>query len=181
MTHETKAAPSKRRAHARRQLRLALAARPNLKGSIGRTRRKDSVLHNLSDDQTARLGYWLSKLPIHKVLKKLRAPAPDGFGLHLKRTTLVRYYRHLLKISSPAWQEAAQLVEASQPSKLAKDPAALCAAVRLQQRVYELSLNLRQDPELLFFLWNEIHRQQEAQLKLQIAQFKCMRTPGSHT
>lgn len=54
--------------------------------------RADSVLAQLTDEQQAQVYDWLQSLGYSETIKRVAAPAPDGFGIKTYRQSLHRFY-----------------------------------------------------------------------------------------
>jgi hypothetical protein len=113
--------------------------------------RSDSTLAKLTEHQLTDLFDWCGDLSFEEVIKKAAQPAPEGLGLKLHKTTLVRFFReetkrrHAHDLAQLAMTDSDSDPSSLNPGQSGSDPSSLANLIRASRgefahAVYELSL-----------------------------------------
>ena len=75
--------------------------------------RSDSLFNQLTEDQKAQIFDWLQCFGYTDTIKRVAAPAPDGFGLKTHRQSLHRFYQRYSQELIPEHLESAVALKAT--------------------------------------------------------------------
>ncbi len=129
--------------------------------------RSDSVLFKLSLEDQDKLNHWLlTNRSYAEVQKLLAAPAPEGMGLKVHETTLIRYYERVIPPHLEARRKNAVATSRHLKKAIETDPAEFDAATldALKQRVFELTLSPESDPDAIYKLYRLVLRAKDQEL-----------------
>lgn len=136
-----------------------------------RTRPND-ILGNLSADQQQDLHHWLaSSSSVDEIRKRIALPPPEGFGLKVSRATLRRFFAKSLP---PHLREARNReldIIRQQAILAATNPAPfnLVAIESMHRYLFELSINIKQNPQAFETAYKLMLKTEELKLKQQSA------------
>jgi hypothetical protein len=100
--------------------------------------RSDSLFNQLTDDQKAQIFDWLQCFGYTETIKRVAAPAPDGFGLKTHRQSLHRFYQRYSQELKPEHLETAV--------ELSKIPHTPELAVGSEQAMHHTAFQLATSP-----------------------------------
>ena len=107
----------------------------------GRKPNANNVLANLPPADQDQIKAWLQNHSFTATVAKINAPRPDGLGLNVHYTSVRNYYLDHVQLEQLIEQEADRDQVQDITALSAKIPYMDAVAIRLEKRLFELTLN----------------------------------------
>ena len=107
----------------------------------GRKPNANNVLANLPPADQAQIKAWLQNHSFTATVAKINAPRPEGLGLNVHYTSVRNYYLDHVQLEQLIEQEADRDQVQDITTLSAKIPYMDAVAIRLEKRLFELTLN----------------------------------------
>ena len=107
----------------------------------GRKPNANNVLANLPPTDQAQIKVWLQNHSFTATVAKINAPRPEGLGLNVHYTSVRNYYLDHVQLEQLIEQEADRDQVQDITALSAKIPYMDAVAIRLEKRLFELTLN----------------------------------------
>ena len=107
----------------------------------GRKPNANNVLASLPPADQAQIKVWLQNHSFTATVAKINAPRPEGLGLNVHYTSVRNYYLDYLQLEQLIEQEADRDQVQDITALSAKIPYMDAVAIRLEKRLFELTLN----------------------------------------
>jgi hypothetical protein len=113
----------------------------NIIDIAGRKPNANNVLANLPPADQAQIKAWLQNHSFTATVAKINAPRPEGLGLNVHYTSVRNYYLDHVQLEQLIEQEADRDHVQDITALSAKIPYMDAVAIRLEKRLFELTLN----------------------------------------